>query len=148
MSEQQQQNQQAPNLTEEERQLWVREQFQSANKYLAERGLLSDQILTKESRYLVPDIAVWKFKLQNGKKVWVINGRVTTDHVNADVAKSPRDVMRHFSLQWQLKAENIRALGDAADPAQRGMVQILIRNAEALYQLSQEEQLWVGDASA
>ena len=142
MSEQQQQNQQAPNLTEEESQLWVREQFQSANKYLAERGLLSDQILTKESRYLVPDIAVWKFKLQNGKKVWVINGRVTTDHVNADVAKTPRDVMRHFSLQWQLKAENIRALGDAADPAQRGMVQILIRNAEALYQLSQDERLW------
>lgn len=148
MSEQQQHNQQAPNLTEEESQLWVREQFQSANKYLAERGLLSDQILTKESRYLVPDIAVWKFKLQNGKKVWVINGRVTTDHVNADVAKTPRDVMRHFSLQWQLKAENIRALGNAADPAQRGMVQILIRNAEALYQLSQEEQLWDGDGQA
>lgn len=144
MSEQQQ-NQQAANLSEEDIQLWVREQFQSANKYLAERGLLSDQILTKESRYLAPDVAVWKFKLQNGKKVWVINGRVTTDHVNAEAAKTPRDVMRHFSLQWQLKAESIRALGDAADPAQRGMVQILIRNAEALYQISQDKGLWSND---
>ena len=144
MSEQQQ----ATKLSEEQRQVWVREQFQSANKYLAERGLLSEQILTKESRYLVPEIAVWKFKLQNGKKVWVINGRVTTDHVNADVAKTPRDVMRHFSLQWQLKAENISALGDAADPAQKGMVQILIRNAEALYQLSQDERLWGDEGKA
>lgn len=142
MSEQEQQNTQPPALTEEQRQAWVREQFQNANKYLAERGLLSEQILTKESRYLVPDIAIWKFKLQNGKRVWVINGRVTTDHVNADVAKTARDVMRHFSLQWQLKAENILALGDAADPAQKGMVQILVRNAEALYQISQDEKLW------
>lgn len=141
MSEQQQ-NRQATQLSEEERQTWVREQFQNANQYLAERGLLSDRILTKESRYLVPNIAIWKFKLQNGKKVWVINGRVTTDHVNADVAKTARDVIRHFSLNWQLKAENINALGEAADPAQKGMVDILIRNAEALYELSQDERLW------
>lgn len=141
MSEQQQ-SQQATPLTEEERNEWVREQFQNANQYLAERGMLSDRILTKESRYLVPNVAIWKFKLQNGKKVWVINGRVTTDHVNADVAKTARDVIRHFSLNWQLKAENIDALGEAADPAQKGMVGILIRNAEALYELSEDERLW------
>lgn len=142
---QQQQNQQANQLSEEERQTWVREHFQNANQYLAERGLLSDRILTKESRYLVPNIAIWKFKLQDGKKVWVINGRVTTDHVNADVAKTARDVIRHFSLNWQLKAENINALGNAADPAQKGMVDILIRNAEALYDLSQDDRLWASD---
>lgn len=141
MSEQQQSGQATP-LTEEERNEWVREQFQNANQYLAERGMLSDRILTKESRYLVPNVAIWKFKLQNGKKVWVINGRVTTDHVNADVAKTARDVIRHFSLNWQLKAENIDALGEAADPAQKGMVGILIRNAEALYELSEDERLW------
>ena len=139
MSEQQQ----APStLSEEQRQQWVREQFQNANKYLAERGLISDQILTKESRYLAPDIAVWKFKLQNGKRVWVINGRVTTDHVDAEAAKTARDAMRYFSLQWQLKAENIRALGDAADATQRQMAELLVRNAEGLYVIADDEAFW------
>ena len=139
MSEQQQ----APStLSEEQRQQWVREQFQNANKYLAERGLISDQILTKESRYLAPDIAVWKFKLQNGKRVWVINGRVTTDHVGAEAANTARDAMRYFSLQWQLKAENIRALGDAADATQRQMAELLVRNAEGLYVIADDEAFW------
>lgn len=142
MSEQsnQQPNQQA--MTEEQSQLWVREQFQSANKYLAERGMLSDRILTKESRYLVPNIAVWKFKLQNGKKVWVINGKVTTDHVSADAAKTARDAMRHFSLNWQLKAENILALGKAAGETETKMAHLLIGNAEALYQVTEDKRLW------
>lgn len=142
MSEQTQQQTNQEEMTEEQRQVWVREQFQSANKYLAERGMLSEQILTKESRYLVPNIAVWKFKLQNGKKVWVINGKVTTDHVAADVAKTAREVMRHFSLNWQLKAENILALGDAAGETEKKMAYLLIGNAEALYQVSNNEQLW------
>lgn len=138
----QQQNQQPAAMTEEQRQEWVRIQFQNANRYLAERGLLSETILTKESRYLVPDIAVWKFKLQNGKRVWVINGRVTTDHVSAEAAKTAREAVRYFSFQWQLKAENIAALGDAADTTQRQMATLLVRNAEALYQLSDNEKLW------
>lgn len=129
-------------MTEEQRQLWVREQFQNANRYLAERGLISDQILTKESRYLVPDIAVWKFKLQNGKRVWVINGRVTTDHVSVEAARTAREAMRYFSLQWQLKAENIAALGDAADATQRQMIDLLIRHAEDLYQIADNEAFW------
>ena len=139
MSEQQQTS---PALSEEQRQQWVREQFQNANRYLAERGLISDQILTKESRYLAPDIAVWKFKLQNGKRVWVINGRVTTDHVGVEAAKTARDAMRYFSLQWQLKAENIRALGNAADATQRQLAELLVRNAEGLYVIADDEAFW------
>lgn len=141
MSEQQQQ-QDPQNMTDEQRQLWVRDHFQSANRYLAERGMVSEQILTKESRYLVPDVAVWKFKLQNGKRVWVINGRVTTDHVSAEAAKTAREAMRYFSFQWQLKAENIAALGDAADATQRQMANLLVRNAEALYQIAADEAFW------
>lgn len=138
MSEQQQ----TQPMTEEQSQAWVREQFQNANRYLAERGFLSDRILTKESRYLVPNVAIWKFKLQDGKKVWVINGVVTTDHVSADVAKTARDAMRHFSLSWQLKAENIMALGDAADPTQKKMAELLVGHAEALYAVTGDERLW------
>lgn len=137
MSEQQQQQ-----LTEEQVQEWVREQFQNANRHLAERGMLSEQILTKESRYWAPNLAIWKFKLQNGKRVWVINGKVTTDHVSTEAAKSAREAMRYFSYQWQLKAQNIEALGNAADATQKGMADLLVRNAEALYAVTEDDRLW------
>ncbi|RUO34978.1 DUF4826 family protein [Aliidiomarina soli] len=134
--------QQPTPMTEEQNQAWVREQFQNANRYLAERGMLSDRILTKDSRYLIPDVAIWKFKLQDGKKVWVVNGAVTMDHVSADVAKSAREALRHFSLNWQLKAENIHALGDAAGATELKMAQLLIRHAELLYAVGNDERLW------
>jgi aconitase A len=135
-------NEQRRPLTEQEQESWVREQYQSANQHLAERGLLSDRIITKESRYLVPNLAIWKFKLQNGKYVWVINGRVTTDHVSADVAKDAREAMRHFSLNWQLKAENILNGDRAPDETEKKLADVMIRNAEAVYAVIQDERLW------
>lgn len=132
-------------LSKEEQESWVREHFQSANQHLAERGLLSDRIITKDSRYMVPNLAIWKFKLQNGKHMWVINGKVTTDHVSADVAKTARDAMRHFSLTWQLKADNILHADRAPDDTEKKLAEVMIRNAEAVYAVTQDERLWPED---
>ena len=41
-------------VSEEQRAEWVREQFQKANKFLAENGVLFDSVTTEESRYLMP----------------------------------------------------------------------------------------------
>jgi len=41
-------------ISDEERATWVREQFQKANKFLAENGVLFDSVITEESRYLMP----------------------------------------------------------------------------------------------
>lgn len=135
-------------LSKEEQETWVREQFQSANQHLAERGLLSDRIITKDSRYMVPNLAIWKFKLQNGKHMWVINGKVTTDHVSADVAKTARDAMRHFSLTWQLKADNILHGERAPDDTEKKLAEVMIRNAEAVYTVTQDERLWQAEDDA
>ncbi|MGX5914134.1 DUF4826 family protein [Aliidiomarina sp. Khilg15.8] len=135
-------SEQTNSLTEQEKESWVREQFQSANEHLAERGLLSDRIITKESRYLVPNLAIWKFKLQNGKQVWVINGKVTTDHVSADVAKTAQEAMRHFSLSWQLKAEKILHGEREPDATEKKMAEVMIRNAEAVYAVTEDKRLW------
>ncbi|RUO25673.1 DUF4826 domain-containing protein [Aliidiomarina minuta] len=127
----------------EEQATWVREHFQSANKYLAEKGMLSDTIVTKESRYLIPTLAVWKFKLQSGQGVWVINGKVPTDHVSTKVAKTAREATRHFNMQWQLKAENILANESSArDKTQADMAKYLIQSAESVYAVTQEDRLW------
>ena len=44
-------------ISDEERATWVREQFQKANKFLAENGVLFDSVVTEESRYLIPYLA-------------------------------------------------------------------------------------------
>ncbi|MCH1933235.1 DUF4826 family protein, partial [Shewanella sp. A25] len=37
----------------------------------------------------------------------MISGDLPTDLVSADAAKDAREVLRHFSLAWHLKAENL-----------------------------------------
>ena len=61
-------------ISDEERATWVREQFQKANKFLAENGVLFDSVITEESRYLMPYLAVWKIRAMDSKRYWVISG--------------------------------------------------------------------------
>lgn len=133
----------AKELTENEAAEWVRNQFQAANKYLAEQGIIPDKVLTKDSRYLVPLVAVWKFTTQDKKELWVINGDVPTDVVGAKAANTARDVMRHFALQWQLKADQM--LNDEklmADPEQARYAKFMVERAESLYSATREDALW------
>lgn len=130
-----------PKYTEEQLQEWVRTKFQEANKYLAEQGIISDQVMTKESRYLAPFVAVWKFTTTETHKLWVINGDVPTDMVNEKVAKSAREAVRHFALNWQLKAEAIMQ-ADQPTQEQRNYATYLVNRAENVYQLYEQENLW------
>ena len=79
---------------------------------------------------------------------WLITGSlVPTDHIESSVAELPRDAARHFSLKWQLGAENVRNLPYDARKAMRHldlgeMSKQLIRQAEALHELVSDESLW------
>jgi len=132
------------NMTEQEMQEWVRLQFQRANAYLAERGLITNVILTKESRYLVPQVALWKFTLQGlAEKVWAITGNdLPTDHIDASLAATPQEALRHFSYRWQLKADNILNSEAPIDAKQQEFAQILIRSAEKIFPISENASLW------
>ncbi|WP_417658345.1 DUF4826 family protein [Pseudidiomarina sp.] len=132
---------QPPKMTEEQISEWVRAQFQAANKYLAEQGIITDRILSKDSRYLVPHVAVWKFTTQDKKTLWVINGDVPTDIIGDKAAKDARDAMRYFALRWQMQAEGV--LQQATnEPEQQKYAQYLINRAENLYQLSESKEMW------
>ena len=127
------------NMNEEQQNKWVRDQYQVATKYLAEKGLITDSVALEDSRYLVPLLAVWKLKLNDGTKAWVISGDLPTDHSSADVAPDARDALRHFSLKWQLQAENLHKAGNAE---QNKFAELLISRAQGLYRLYEDEKLW------
>jgi len=126
-------------MTEEEQQHWVREQYQTATKYLATQGLVTDSVVVEDSRYLVPVLAVWKLKMLDGTYFWVISGDLPTDHNAIDVAPNAREAVRHFSLKWQMQAENLLNTGDKE---QEEFAKILISRAEGLYSMHQQEKLW------
>ncbi|MGI2261538.1 DUF4826 family protein [Shewanella sp. GXUN23E] len=138
----------SPEQIAQMQQQWVREQFQKANKFLAEKGVIPGKVLTDQSRYLVPFVAVWKMEASQPKKhqYWVISGDLPTDYVSADVAPTAREAIKHFSLTWQLKAENLIQSGVVRDPTQAKFANLLVARAQSLYKMQEDEKLWAQQA--
>ena len=127
-------------LTEEQQSGWVREQYQKATKYLAEKGLVTENVAPQDSRYLVPVVAVWKLKTLDKQSVWVISGDLPCDHISLCAANNVREALRNFSMKWQLQAHSIE--GSATDQTQLDFAKFLVSRAEGLYQLFEDEKLW------
>lgn len=126
-------------MTEQEQQQWVREQYQAATKFLADRGLITQSVADTESRYLVPLMSVWKINLTDNTSVWAISGDLPTDYSPVSVANNAREAVRHFSLKWQLQAESL--LKDDKEESKK-LAEHLISRAEGLYQLFDDDQIW------
>lgn len=126
-------------MSEQEQQDWLREQLQVATKYLAQKGHITQSVVVEQSRYLVPALAAWKVKLSDGKFVWVVCGDLPTDHSSAEVATTAREALRHFSLKWQMQAENLNRAGSKE---QDEFANLLIDRAEQLYALCDRSDLW------
>ena len=135
--------QQTNELTDEQRAAWVRTQFQKANEYLATKGIIPDNVAVSESRFLPPLVAIWKLNTRDAKSFWVISGDLPTDHMPLSAAPNAREAMRSFALHWQLKAEQIAQAG-FSDQTQVDFANLLVKRAEGLYDLFDNEQLWQG----
>lgn len=135
--------QQTNELTDEQRAAWVRTQFQKANEYLATKGIIPDNVAVSESRSLPPLVAIWKLNTRDAKSFWVISGDLPTDHMPLSAAPNAREAMRSFALHWQLKAEQIAQAG-FSDQTQVDFANLLVKRAEGLYDLFDNEQLWQG----
>ncbi|WP_445766877.1 DUF4826 family protein [Rheinheimera sp.] len=131
---------------EQARAEWVREQFQKANAYLASKGVLPDNVSTTESRYLPPYLAIWKLNSKNKQTYWVISGDLPTDHMLFSAAANAREAVRAFSLQWQIKAQQIIDTG-TTDKTQQDFANLLINRAHNLYDMFNADELWGQDAS-
>lgn len=125
---------------EEAARQWVREQFQRASKHLAQEGILFESIIMEESRYMVGQVAIWKIKDTKQTLYWVISGDLPSDAVVASVAKTAQDAIKHFTLSWQLKAENILN-HPSSDASQKEYANLLMQKAELLYE-AQDKGKW------
>lgn len=135
----------SPEEMEKLRQEWVRTQFQKANRFLAEKGVIPSKVLADESRYLAPYLAIWKMesKRPTTKTYWVMSGDLPSDFVDVKVATTARDAVRHFSMMWQMQAENlIRSGATRRDATQAKFAQLLVSRAESLYRMHNDEKLW------
>ncbi|MCL1067982.1 DUF4826 family protein [Shewanella olleyana] len=133
---------------EVQRQQWVQAQFQKANRFLAEKGVIPSKVLADESRYLVPYLAIWKMESKQPTKqtFWVMSGDLPSDYVDVKVAGTAREAIRHFSMMWQLKAENLHKSGATRDETQLKFANLLVSRAESLYKMQNDEKLWEGQA--
>jgi hypothetical protein len=129
-------------ISEQQSSEWVREQYQRANKHLAEQGVLFESVVTEESRYLAPYVAVWKIKSTEGKYYWVISGDVPADAIPYEAEKNAQDTLRAFSMRWQLQAENILQ-SNTNDQLRQDFAKLLITKAEMVYDLFANENNWL-----
>jgi hypothetical protein len=126
-------------MTEEQQEQWTRNQYQVATKYLAEKGIVTNSVQLEDSRHLIPVLALWKLTAMDGKKYWVLCGDLPCDHSSFDVAKNAREALRHFSLKWQMQAENLLQ-GNSEE--QQQFAKLLVGRADGLYNLYSDEALW------
>lgn len=81
--------------------------------------------------------------------VWTISGEgVITDYIAGNMAVTPKDAARHFALKWQMDADRLLALGTNNAPVENSKLLMgnyarkLIEDAEALYDLTDREEIW------
>ncbi|AOT08037.1 DUF4826 family protein [Pseudoalteromonas luteoviolacea] len=127
-------------------QLWQREQLQAAQRYLADKGIITTKVIEKECRILPPAIAIWRLEDQKGKGYWAVSGQVPTDAVETKVANSARDALRHLSFQWQIKADGIISAG-VKDQTQVDFANLLVNKAHDIYAIYNNDKLWASVAS-
>ena len=91
---------------------------------------------------------VWEAS-QKSNFIWTISGEaVITDHIAGNVATTPRDAARHFSLKWQMDADQLLALAKNRPPAENteahmeGYTDKLIQYAEYLYDMASRDEVW------
>lgn len=134
-------------MTEEEMQQkaleWNRAQFVEAQRYCSKNQLMVKDFVQAESRTLPPILALWKVTLKDAdvKSVWIISGEVPTDHVATTAAATAREAIRHFSMKWQLKAEQLRAEAQG-NPTKESYVNKLVQSAEGIYPFYEKDELW------
>ena len=128
---------------------WTRQEHGKVLEYASRNTLDLSRINQNDSVILPPLIAVWSIESKSHSKgFWIITGDLPSDHIVGENAQNARDAIKHFSLRWQLKAENIlieleqNHTEEDSNNTKRQFAEILISKADGLYKCSERDDLW------
>lgn len=130
---------------------WVTGQLNDQANYLFKNGLIGGRVKVAVAWVLPGRLCIGSISsaTDRAKSFWVISGSIPTDYIALKTAANAREAARHFALKWQMQAERLAQSGsvigddDALDPAGAEMV----RKAEALYTLTQNDAHWASELS-
>ena len=127
---------------------WVQETLDSAvHEIINTRQFDVPAIRAKPVWHLPGALLLAQFEVADSAYWLIAGGGGPTDILNAELANQPRDAARHFSLKWQLGAQQLLD-GEVAAPADMTEQEVrektvnLIRCAESLSELVSAEQFW------
>ena len=113
---------------------WVKKQLENAVHELMDRGIFDELLIETKPAWALPESLVIGQARVRGKVAnffWVLCGDAPTMCIEGSVAPNPRQALRHFAYAWQ------RDIGvDSPENAE------LVQKAEALFQLSEIDELW------
>ena len=115
---------------------WIRKQLDLAVQHLIDLEVVSDKIAEARPVWSLPEkVMLGQIREANDPAAfrWVVCGDVRTDYIDATAAATPREALRYFALRWQLDA------GRYSDPVAAAR---LIRQAEELYDMTEDDNLW------
>lgn len=130
---------------------WIRETLNRAVQEITSHGIFDGDFVEARPLWSLPGkVMIGQIRDTNGQTTfrWFICGDLPTDHVPANVASTPRDAMRHFSLKWQLgvaryedpATRQAAGMQESPGPDERGT--ILAARAEELYEMVADDNLW------
>lgn len=141
-------NQNTDKPDQKELDAWVKKNLNTAVHKFIDKGTIDSPVVEAKPAWVLPfQILIGQIRDKNQPEnfTWFICGELPTDYVEASVAKTPKEVARHFSLKWQLTASQFQGKQIDRDPTQIAQDEVadnLISHAEALYGLVENERLW------
>lgn len=133
----------------EQRDNWVKETLDSAiHEIINTRQFDAPVIRAKPVWHLSGALLLAKFEVADSAYWLIAGGGGPTDILNSELANQPRDAARHFSLKWQLGAQQLLD-GEVAPPVDMTEQELrektgnLIKCAESLSELVSAEQFWL-----
>jgi len=130
---------------------WARELLDEAVQEMMRRGVVTDALVEAKPVWALPyEIMIGRIRdsYAQTSSIWVITGDVPTDYVGMDVASTPREAARHFTLKWQLDAARYKdpavqkELGAELKDSWDELGEQLARTAEALFSVVEDDKLW------
>jgi len=91
---------------------------------------------------------VWEAS-QKSDFIWAIAGeKAVTDHIPGNMAATPREAARHFSMKWQMDADRLlditkkRPTVEGTQENMEAYTKQMIQYAESLYDLAGRDDVW------